>query len=136
MTRSFSERTRARIAEARAALAKLRETSKETIRQLAKLDKQHAADRDRLYEKLGEIANDVVDKLPEEATDSDSDRAYVIQAQVNDLAADVEEISLAASTIEDLGDMIRDAVDEAYASLKETEARLAKVEWIAAKLGI
>lgn len=136
MTRDFADRTRARVAEARTALTKLREVSKETIRQLDKLDKQHVTDRGRVYDRLGALADDVVDKLPEEATDGDSDRAYALQEQINDLAADVEEISFAASATEDLGGLVGDTINEAYASLRETEAKLAKVERLAAKLGL
>ena len=133
MTRDFARRTRERIAETRAALTRLRELSRETVKQLAKLDKQHAADRDRVYAKLGELADDVVDKLPEEAANN-SDRAYALQEQINDLAAEVEEISLAST--EDLGGMIGDTVSEAYASLKDAEVQLSKIERLATKLGV
>ena len=136
MTRDFTERTRARIAETRAAIAKLREASKDVIRQVTKIDKQHTADRTRVYDRLGQLADDVVDKLPEEASDADADRARAIQDQINDLAADVEEIFLAGSAVEDLGGMLGDTINEIYTSLKEAEAQLTKVERLGATLGI
>lgn len=136
LTDDFVRRTRERTAETRATLARLRELTKETIKQLTKINKQHVTERDRLYTKLGQLADDVVDKLPEEAADSDYDRARVLQDQINDLAADLEEVSLSASAAEDLGGLAKDTIDEAYSSLRETEAQLIKVERLAAKLGI
>ena len=136
MTRDFAARTRERIAEARAALSRLRELNKETLKQLAKIDKQHVADRSRLYDRLGELADDMISKLPEEASEADSERAYVLQTQINDLAADVEEISIAGSALEDLNSMLDEAVRDAYASLKQSEADLSKMERLGTKLGI
>lgn len=133
--RDFAERTRARITEVRAVLAALRETQKNAIKQLAKIDKQHIADRTRVYDRLGQLADDVVAKLPEEAADADSDRAYAIQEQINDLSADVDEISLAGSSTDDLN-ALGDMINEIYASLKETETQLAKVERLGTKIGI
>jgi hypothetical protein len=64
ITRDFAERTRARIIETRAVIAKLHEANKEAVRQLMKIDKQHATDRTRIYDRLGQLADDVVEKLP------------------------------------------------------------------------
>ena len=136
MTRDFAERTRTRFAETRAVIARLREASKEAIRQVAKIDKQHAADRGRIYDRLGRLVDDVVDKLPEEASETDVESAHAIQEQINDLSADVDEISLAGSTIEDLGGMLGDAIDEIYTHLKAAESQLTKVDRLGAKLGI
>ena len=136
MTRDFSQRTRERIAETRAALSRLREVNKEMLKQLAKIDKQHVADRSRLYDQLGELAEDMIEKLPEEASDSDSERAYALQEQINDLADVVEEIAIAGSTLEDLNSMLDEAVRDAYASLKQSEADLSKMERLGTKLGI
>lgn len=136
MTLDFAARSRARVAEIRAALTKLRELSRETRKQLAKIDKQHVADRSRVYDRIGRLAEDLVDKLPEDASDTDSDRAYALQEQINDLASDVEEISLASSAVEDVDGMLGDALREAYASLKESEVQLAKVERLGTTLGI
>lgn len=136
ITRDFAERTRSRITKMRAVIAKLREAHKEAVRQLTKIDKQQVADRTRVYERLGQLADDVVDKLPEEATDSDSDRAHTIQEQINDLSSDVDAVSLAGSSVEDLGGMLGDTINEIYAHLKETETQLAKVERVGTKLGI
>ena len=136
MTSDFAERSRARITETRAVIAKLRDASKEAIRLLAKIDKQHVADRSRLYDQLGELAEDMIEKLPEEASDADSERAYALQEQINDLAADVEEIGIAGSTLEDLNSMLDEAIRDAYASLKQSEADLSKMERLGAKLGI
>ena len=117
-------------------IARLHEASKEAIRQVAKIDKQHVADQGRVYDRLGQIAEDVVDKLPEAAADADSDRARVLQDQVNDLAADVDEVSLVGSSVEDLGGMLSDTIKEIYMSLKEAESQLSKVERLGAKLSI
>ena len=136
LTRDFAERTRTRFAETRAAIARFREASKEAIRQVAKIDKQHVADRGRVYDRLGQLADDVVDKLPEEASEADAERAHAIQEQINDLSSDVDEISLAGSAVEDLGGMLGDTINEIYARLKEAESQLAKVERLGAKLGI
>lgn len=135
LTQDFAQRTRGRLVEIRAALTKLREANRETIKLLTKLDKLHVADRTRLYERLGELAEDVVDKLPEEASDADFEHAYVIQEQINDLAAEIEEVSIAGTAVEDLGDD-DETVREAYASLKESEAQLAKMERLGAKLSL
>ena len=136
LTRDFAERTRTRFAETRAAIARFREAIKEAIRQVAKIDKQHVADRGRVYDRLGQLADDVVDKLPEEASEADAERAHAIQEQINDLSSDVDEISLAGSAVEDLGGMLGDTINEIYARLKEAESQLAKVERLGAKLGI
>ena len=136
MTKDFATRTRARVSEARVALTRLRDVGRETIKQLAKIDKQHLTDRGRLYDKLGQLADDVVDKLPEEAADPDLDRAFALQEQINDLASEVDEVALAGSSVEDLGALFGDAVNEIYKSLKESEAQLAKVERIGAKIGV
>jgi len=120
----------------RAVIAKLRDVSKDAIRQVTKIDKQHTADRGRVYDRLGQLADDVVEKLPEEASEPDVERAHAIQAQINDLSAEVEEIALAGSTIEDLGGMLGDTINEIYAHLKEAESQLAKAERLGAKLGI
>src|SRR5207244_5066123 len=125
MTKDFATRTRARVAEARVAIERLREVGRETIRQLAKIDKQHVADRTRLYDKLGQIADDMTAKLPEEATDDDFNQAHAIQEQVNDLASEVDEVSLAGNSVEDLGGLFGDSIREIYRSLKESEAQLA-----------
>lgn len=135
MTKDFADRTRARIIEARTALTHLRDVGKDAIRQLAKLDKQHQADRDRLYEKLGELGEDVVDKLPEEAADSDVERAYALQEEINDLSAEVEDVSFAGYSLEDL-DSLFDAVAEVYKRLKAAEVQLSKMERLGAKLGV
>jgi hypothetical protein len=141
--RDFSERTRARLAETRARLAetravvaKLRELSKGVILQVEKINKQHVADRTRVYDRLGQLADDVVDKLPEEATKADADRAYVIQGQINDLASDVDEVSLAGTALEDLSNVLADLTKEIYTHLKEAEVQLSKVERVGAKIGI
>ena len=136
MTRDFAQRTRERIAETRAALSRLREVNKETLKQLAKIDKQHVADRSRLYDRLSELAEDMINKLPEEASEADSERAYALQEQINDLATDVEEISLAGSAREDLNSLLDEAIRDAYTSLKQSEADLSKAERLGTKLGI
>lgn len=136
MIRDFAERTRARIAETRAVVTKLREANKDAVRQLTKIDKQHVADRTRVYDRLGQLADDVVGKLPEEASDADTEHAYAIQEQINDLSSDVDEVSLAGSSIEDLGGMLGDTINEIYAHLKEAETQLAKVERVGTKIGI
>jgi len=136
MTSDFAERSRARITETRLVIAKLRDASKEALRQLAKIDKQHVADRGRVSERIGQLAEDVVDRLPEEADDAAFDRAYVIQEQVNDLASDLDEVALASSTIEDLEGALSDTIKEIYAALKEAESQIAKVERVGTKLGI
>lgn len=132
LTEDFAGRTRIRVAEVRAALSKLREMSK----QLAKINKHHTTDLVRTYDRLGQLADDVVEKLPAEATDADSDRAHTIQEQIYDLAADVEEISLAGSEVEDLAGAIDDAIDEIYRRLKATETKLGEVVRLGAKIGI
>ena len=136
MTRDFAQRTRERIAETRAALSRLREVNKKTLKQLAKIDKQHVADRSRLYDRLSELAEDMINKLPEEASEADSERAYALQEQINDLATDVEEISLAGSAREDLNSLLDEAIRDAYTSLKQSEADLSKAERLGTKLGI
>ena len=136
ITRDFSERTRARLAETRAVVAKLRELSKGVILRVEKINKQHVAERTRVYDRLGQLADDVVDKLPEEATKADADRAYVIQGQINDLASDVDEVSLAGTALEDLSNVLTDLTKEIYEHLKEAEVQLSKVERVGLKIGI
>lgn len=136
MTSDFAERSRARITETRLVITKLRDASKEALRQLAKIDKQHVADRGRVSERIGQLAEDVVHRLPEEADDAAFERAYVIQEQVNDLASDLDEVALASSTIEDLEGALSDTIKEIYAALKEAESQIAKVERVGTKLGI
>lgn len=136
LTNDFAGRTRARIAEARAALSKLRETSKEVTKQLARIDKQHSVDRARVYDRLGQLADDVVEKLPEEAADADVDRAHVIQEQIYDVTASVEEVSLAGSAVEDLPGALGEAISEIYDGLKEAETQVSKVERLGAKIGV
>lgn len=125
---------RARVTEARAALTKLRDVGKETVRQLTRIDKQHTADRTRFYETLGKLADDVTGKLPENVEDSDWERANALQDEVNDLAADVDEVSIIGD-VETLGSVF-DEITGFYARLKEAEAQLSKVERLGAKLGI
>lgn len=136
ITREFADRTRARVAETRAALSRLKEVSRDAIKQLDKINKQHTADRTRVYDKLVQLGDDLVEKLPDDASDEDSDRAYSLQEEVHTLASEVEEISGTASAVEDLESLLSDAVREAFAVLKETETQLAKVERIGAKLGV
>ena len=108
----FAQRTRTRITEARGILTRLREVGGEATRQLAKID-----------------------KLPEAAR-PDVARAQMIQEELNDLASELEEISLASSAVEDLGRMLKEAVDETYTALKGAETQLTKVVRTASKLGI
>lgn len=136
MTQDFARRTRARIAATREAIAKLHEAGKETMRQAAKIDKQHATDRERVYDHLGQLADDVVDKLPAEASSTDADQARAIQDRINDLASNVEEVSLAGSAFEDLGGVLNDTIKGVYTALKEAESQLAKMELLGVKLGI
>jgi methyl-accepting chemotaxis protein len=136
LTNDFAGRTRARIAEARRTLAKLHDASKVAIKQLAKINKQHATDLGRVYDTLGQLADDVVEKLPEEAADADVDRAHAIQEQINDLAAAVEEISLAGGEVTDLASTINAAIGEIYARLREAEAQLGQVTRLGAKIGV
>jgi len=136
ITGDFVQKTRARIAEMRAVLGKLRDAHKEAVRQLSKIGKQHTSDRTRVYDRLGQLADDVVEKLPEETPEAAVDEAYALQEQINDLAGDLDEVSLASSSIEDLTGTLADTCNEIYASLKEAEAQLSKVERGAAKLGV
>lgn len=136
MTSDFAQRSRARIVKARRVLAALREAGKTAAKQLAHLHAQHAADLGRVYDRLGLLADDVVDKLPEEASDGDADRAHAIQEQIHDAAAAVEEVSLAGSAVEDLGGVLGDAIGDAYALLRKAEAQISEVERLGAKLGI
>lgn len=135
LTRDFATRTRARVVEVRAALAKLRDLGKETGKHLERLSRQQAADQERVASRIGALADDVVDKLPEEATDADRDHAYVLQEQINDLAGGLEEISLASDAVDDLRGLA-DTINDAYGALREAEAQLKRVEQMAGKLGI
>lgn len=136
LTQDFAQRTRVRIAEARAALTKLRDVGKETVRQLTRIDKQHTADRTRFYEALGKLADGVFDVLPDEEGEvsPEWERASALQDRVNDLAADVDEVSI-ISDVETLGSVL-DEITGFYARLKEAEAQLSKVERLGTKLGI
>lgn len=136
MTRDFAQRTRARITEAREALTRLHAANKETLRQLARINKQHVTDRARTCAKLGELAEDVVVKLPAEATETDVDRAYALQEEVVAIASEVEEVSLAENAIEDLGAALGDQLKEIYVSLKDAEVQLSKMERLGAKLDV
>ena len=136
LTDAFEQRTRERVTEIRAALAKFRELAKDTVKQIGKISKQHVAERARLYDTLSELADDVLAKLPDDVPDSEYDRANKLQDQINDLAGEVEEITLLENAIEDLAAVAKDTIDEAYASLREIEAQIAKVGRHAAKLGI
>ena len=136
ITRDFAERTRARVAETRAALSRLKEVSRDAIKQLDKINKQHTADRTRVYEKMVQLGDDLVEKLPDDASDEDSDRAHALQEEVHALASEVEEVGGTASAVEDLESLLVDAVREAFAALKEAESQLTKVERLGAKLGV
>jgi gas vesicle protein len=136
LTDAFEQRTRQRVVEIREALAKFRELAKDTVRQISKISKQHVTERTRLYDTLGALADDVLTKLPGDVPDDEYDRASKLQDQINDLAGDVEEISLLENAIEDLVAIAKETVDEAYASLREAETQLAKVTRQAAKIGI
>lgn len=133
ITNDFTQRTRTRIAEMRVTLAKLREAHKDASRQLTRVAKQHDADKTRVQERLGKLADDVVE-LPEEVPETELDNAYEVQEQVHKLAADVEELFL-VNSLEDLGDML-DTISELYADLKKAETQLAKVESFGTKLGV
>jgi hypothetical protein len=132
ITEDFVQRTRGRIAEVRAVLSKLSDAHKA----LSKIAKQQDSDKLRVYDRLGQIAEDVVEKFPEEAPDAELEKAYVIQEQINDLAGDLDEISLASYQIEDLVGTLGDAIKEIYKSLKETEVQLGKADRVGAKLGV
>ncbi len=140
LTQDFVQRTRVRVAEARAALTKLRDVGKETVRQLTRIDKQQDAERERLYDTLGKLADGVYDALPEEpetkdpAWEREFERASALQDEVGNLASDVEEVSLHFD-MEALGTLL-DEVAGFYKGLKETESQLSKVERVGAKLGI
>ena len=136
LTDAFEQRTRERVVEIRAALAKFRELAKDTVKQIGKISKQHVAERTRLYDTLGELADDVLAKLPDNVPDSEYDRASKLQDQINDLAGEVEEISMLENAVEDLAAIVKDAIDEAYTGLREVEVQIAKVGRHAAKLGI
>ena len=136
LTDAFEQRTRERVVEIRAALAKFRELAKGTVKQIGKISKQHVAERTRLYDTLGELADDVVAKLPDDVPESEYDRASKLQDQINDLAGEVEEVTLLENAIEDLAAIAKDTIDEAYTSLREVETQIAKVGRHAAKLGI
>jgi hypothetical protein len=136
LMKDFAERTRSRITEIRGVLVKLRETSKDSIKQIAKIDKQHVADRGRIYDLLGKLADDLVEELPEEASDVDIEHAYALQEPINDLSADTEEISLLGMAGEDLETSVSEAISGIYNSLKEAERQLAKVQSLSRKLNI
>ena len=136
LTDTFEQKTRERVTEIRAALAKFRELAKDTVKQISKISKQHVTERTRLYDTLGELAEDVLAKLPDDAPDGEYDRASKLQDQINDLAGEVEEITLLENAIEDLAAVAKDTIDEACASLREVEAQIAKVSRQAAKIGI
>ena len=140
LTQDFAKHTRARVSEARAALTKLRDVAKETLRQLVKLDKQQDAERTRLYEALGKLADGVFDALPEEpetkdpAWDREFERASALQDEVGDLASSVDEISLHID-MDALSSLLGE-IAGFFKGLKETEAQLSKVEGAGSKLGI
>ena len=136
LTDTFEQKTRERVTEIRAALAKFRELAKDTVKQISKISKQHVTERARLYDALGELADDVIAKLPDDVPDAEYDRASKLQDQINDLAGEVEEITLLENAIDDLAAVAKDTIDEAYASLREVETQIAKVGRHAAKLGI
>jgi len=133
----FAKRTRARVAEARAALTKFHTAYKEATKQLAKIAKVHIPDKDHVYDKLGSLAEDVVDKLPEEAEEEDLDKAYALQEKVRKVADALEDIDIGANEIEELGsDATSDPIERVFESLKESEKNLAALERLAAKLKI
>jgi len=137
ITEAFVQRTRARIAEARAVLTGFRVAHKEAVQQLTKIAGKQTSDTERLYDKLGDLAEDVVNKLPDEAEESDFEKAREIQEQINDLASEVEELSLGRSAIEDLGgDLAKDLVSQVFVKIKELETELSAMERRAAKLKI
>lgn len=136
LTDAFEQKTRERVVEIRAALAKFRELAKDTVKQIGKISKQHVTERARLYDTLSALADDVLGKLPDDAPDSEYDRARKLQDQINDLAGEVEEVALLENALEALTAVAKDTIDEAYASLREVEAQITKVGRHAAKLGI
>lgn len=136
LTKEFALRSRQRVAQARAMILKLRDTSKETFAQLKKLDKQYAADRARLGDQLGILADGVIGKLPEDATEADDQRALALEAQIADLQSAVEETSF-GGFFEDLERGIREMLnDDGLKSLKATDEQIAHLEKLGAKLGI
>jgi chromosome segregation ATPase len=136
ITGDFVQRTRARIVAARAALAKLRDASKEALREVTRLDKQHTSDKTRVYDQLCKLADDVIDKLPEEAAEADSDRVYEIHEQINNVASEVDEVSFTSSSVEDMASGLKDMIDDVYARLKDAESQLSVVAREGAKIGV
>lgn len=136
IVKDFAGRTRSRLAEARAVLNKLRAAHKEAVKQLAKINKPHTSDVDRVSERLGQLADDISVELPEAASDTDVDRAHVIQEQIHAVANDVEEVSLAGYMVEDFAEQLNEAINEFYAHLKEAETQLGKVERLSTKIGV
>jgi hypothetical protein len=120
----------------RAAIIKLRDVGKETLRQVVKIDKQFVADRTRVYDRLGQLAEDVISELPEDVSDADYEQASKVQDQIEDLSADLEAISLTGGALEDLQTALGDALDEIFARLKEAEAQVTEVERLGVKLGV
>lgn len=136
MTGDFAKRARGRVADVRSIVSAFRSQSSETLRQVTKIQKAFAADRERLLEQLGSLANDVVEKLPGEATSADAAQARVLQAQIEDLAASIEDLAFAESALDDLRGAISDTLSEIYTALKATETHVAAVERGGTKIGI
>lgn len=136
LIKDFAERTRARIAEAREIMTKLREARGAAIKLLVKLDKQHSSDRDRLSNTLSRFADDVYDPLPEEPSEAEFEHASKLQDRLLELAGEVDEVSLASSSIEELGQMLNDTLRETASRLKEAEQLLVKVERLGARLKV
>ena len=135
-TADFAARTRARIAEMRAVLTEFRDLGGAATKRLSKLAKQQAADSNRVYGRLGALSDDATSDLSDDASDAELERAYARGEQINEVAADVEEISLAGGAVEDLAAVVRDAVDDVFSGLREAEAQVSALERAAAKLGL
>ena len=105
-TKEFAGRSKERAAEMRSLLTRLKASGSEIVGQLAKIEREHAADRRRTYDKLSLMADD--------------------DDALQDEAARVEEIG-GLLDVYDLGQGIADAIDDAYAVLKSATSSLASL---------
>lgn len=129
---SFATSTRARIVEARAALAELKQARTQAARVFARLDKQQDTARERAESDLANAEEALRDRL------DDDDKAHELEGKFSDAASLLGECGVAGSSgsatdeLAAIDDVIRTIAD----AIKEEERDLAAFERAAGRLGL
>lgn len=136
LVKEYVQRERARVAATRTLITEFHKTVKSTFQQLAKINKQHTADKEHVVKQLTDLANAVVAKLSPEASDDDVDQASELQSEINDLAMELEDIALTDTDIESLGADLKSMIGDVEPGFKGVLPKLSALERAAAKVGV